>query len=320
MSYQTQVIALGNQHTIREQKQQPLTLERLRQDLCSHNLHGKKVEVPLSWINPLENHRSKIGDLTALKLQIQEVGLVQPIGIQLLDDKITVVFGHRRFSAFKELCKLDPIRFSRISCVLQVYHQAEQDRIIAQAVENLGRNDLKPLDESKVINELKRTLKSKDGRPYTNTQLGEFLGGVHRKTVELSLIIANWPEHIHQSIQENESHFSISVLRSIAKKGLKGADLDFAIKQALHEGTSKIRRVQRKRPSLSAAESKKYKSYLDQVELNYSQEEREFLYSQRKWLGSAHYRAAMQQVLSEFFSVSSVKTEDNQTCHGIPDF
>ncbi|MFK7825083.1 MAG: ParB/RepB/Spo0J family partition protein [Oligoflexales bacterium] len=302
MNCETQIIELGNQYVRVGQKRQFLTIEKLRHDLCNPKLHGKKVDVPLSWINALENHRSKITELKALKLQIQEIGLVQPIGIQLLDNKITVVYGHRRFHAFRELCKKDPIKYAKIGSVLQVYHQAEQGRIIAQAVENLGRQDLSPLDESKAINELKKTLKTWNGDSYTNVQLEEFLGGVHRKTVELAIIIANWPESIHKTISENEDHFSISLLRSIAKKGLKGVDLEFVINSAAHLCPNRAKREQKKDLSLSRIETKNYRDYLNQSNLECSEDEKDFLFSQRKWLGSEKHRALMQKVLREYFA------------------
>ena len=301
MNCETQIIELGKQYDRVGKKRPLLTLEKLRHNLSNPDLHGKKIDVPLSWINTLENHRSNITELKALMLQIQEIGLAQPIGIQLLDNQITIVYGHRRFHAFKELAKKDPIRFSKIPCILQVYDRPEQSRIIAQAVENLGRKDLSPLDESKAINELKKTLKKDNGEYYTNTQLGEFLGGIHRKTVELAIIIANWPQHIHKIISENEERFSISLLRSIAKKGLKGEDLEFKINHVLQQSPNNKRTARKKILSLSRTETSRYREYIYDSNFDCTEDEKYFLYSQRKWLGCSKYRELMQIILRDYF-------------------
>lgn len=238
---QTQAEKLSSQFS--SKKSSGLEYEELVKHLADKKFHGRKIDVPVDWIIPGENQRSKLEDIDALKRQILEIGLAQPIGIQLLDGQIVAVYGHRRLQAFKELSAENPTKFATISCIVQVYDNPEQGRVIAQAVENLGRSDLAPLDECIAINELKTTLSAKTGVLYTNEHLGEFLGGVHRKTIDLAVVIANWPTTIHDKIRSHSESFSISLLRSIAKKGLKDDDLKKVIDQHINASLESNKRV-----------------------------------------------------------------------------
>lgn len=276
-----------------------LTIEGLKKNLATPGFHGKKVDVPISWINISDNHRSRLDDIDSLKLQILEVGLAQPIGIQLLDDQITIVYGHRRYTAFKELAEDDPRRFSKISCIIQVYDQPEQGRIITQAIENLGRSDLLPLDECVAINELKQTLKTKNGGSYNNTQLGDFLGGIHRKTVDLAIIIANWPQNVHDYIRQNDE-ISISQLRAAAKKGLKGDEIIVALKA--DSKLSKKGAIKKNFPQpLSHSEYAKFKEFVASSSDLFEEDIQKFLLQQKKWLGSSQHRSAISYLLKELF-------------------
>lgn len=277
------------------------TKDKIIANLRDPNFHGKKTDIPTEWIQFGSNQRKEIGDVSSLKSQIKESGLLQPIGIQLLDDEITCVYGNRRLQAFKELSKEDRERFETISCIIQVYGNPEQGRIIAQAIENLGREDLSPLDECIAIAETKAALTAKSGTPVTNEQLGEFLGGRHRKTIEFAIAIASWSESAHAVIRSNPDRFSITTLRNLARKNLPEDQLIQALEKELIEPIAEPKKYKEipfyERPRRD--QLKNFDSFLQTVEA--TPEMSEFLKKQNKWLWSKEARGAIRKVLNEYF-------------------
>ncbi|MDQ3234397.1 MAG: ParB N-terminal domain-containing protein [Pseudobdellovibrionaceae bacterium] len=269
--------------------------------LTDQKFHGKKTDIPVELITFGTNQRSEIGDVSSLKAQIREAGLLQPIGIQLLDNEITCVYGNRRLQAFKELAQEDSAKFGTISCIIQVYQDAEQGRIVAQAIENLGREDLAPLDECIAISETKAALSSKSGSPISNEQLGDFLGGRHRKTIDLAVTIANWPQSAHEIIKADSNKFSITILRNIAKKNLTEEALLQALRKVSSEQEAEPTPIKNdvfyERPRRDQLQ--KFEGFLKTSQA--PDEMCDFLRKQNKWLWSKEARKAVRKVLSEYF-------------------
>jgi ParB/RepB/Spo0J family partition protein len=270
--------------------------------LADRKSQGKKTDIPVNLIHFGSNQRSEIGDINALKEQIRTAGLLQPIGIQLLDGQITVVYGNRRLKAYKELALENPEKFSSISCIIQVYQDAEESRIIAQAIENLGREDLSPLDECIAINETKAALSAKKGTPVSNEVLGDFLGGRHRKTIDLAIAIANWPQSAHDLIRSQTDKYLISTLRNIAKKNLSEEKLLHELAMVIAEPQAQEEKLMKEDPLYEKPrrdQLKKFDAFLESS--NMPENVREFLRKQNKWLWSTEARLAVKKVLDEYF-------------------
>ena len=87
--------------------------------------------VPISAIKVGFRHRKDMGDIGALAASIEDVGLLQPIGITPSFD---LVFGERRLEAFKELGRNKiPARFIDIEAIAR-----------GERAENMVRKDFTP--------------------------------------------------------------------------------------------------------------------------------------------------------------------------------
>lgn len=212
---------------------EPEEKRRIKELLKDPAMHGRKADLPIEWIETGDNQRESLGDISPLIEQIREVGLIQPVGVQLLDDKITIVYGHRRLEAFKALALKDQ-RFSEIPCMFQIYQEKDK-RVVAQAVENLGRSDLDPIDQCEAIARLKESVASTSKSRVSNEHLGDFLGGIHRKTIETSLIIASWSSE--NKALARKKNLSITQLRTMAKKAYSQDRLLEILKGSKEENT-----------------------------------------------------------------------------------
>jgi hypothetical protein len=297
---QTQAERLTQQINAAAQPQKELTQDGLKKNLQNKDFSGKKVDVPVDWISTANNQRSKIDNLDSLKLQIREFGLLQPIGIQLLDNEIVVVFGHRRLQAYKELHEENESRFAKISCILNVFSDPEVGRIIAQTVENLGREDLSAIDECRAILEFKTALEAQYGRKISNEEVGKYLGGVHRKTIDIAISIAKWPKKTHLLIQSHEDKFPISLLREIAKKGLSHEQIHQSVEKLLAGISSVPKKVNDNQ--LTPIATRELKKFLkDQILKADDEQTFKLIVAQKKWLGSALVRKAMFTVLKDLY-------------------
>ena len=106
----------------------------------------------MELMNDLETHklfvgemnvRRSVGDLTELKLSIQEKGILQPILVRPQKNKYEVIVGSRRFEAAKALgLKIVP-------AIIRPLNDAEA--ISLSLVENIQRNDLELEEEAEGI-------------------------------------------------------------------------------------------------------------------------------------------------------------------------
>lgn len=109
--------------------------------------------IPLNKIDPpkvvdrVEIYQQTIDELAA---SIAEIGLLQPLLLNITGERFEVVFGHRRFLAAKKL------GWSKIPARTVEYTPGQVS--IARATENLQREGLTPMEEgraySRLVNEL----------------------------------------------------------------------------------------------------------------------------------------------------------------------
>jgi len=106
----------------------------------------------LELMNDLETHklfvgemnvRRSVGDLTELKLSIQEKGILQPILVRPQKNKYEVIVGSRRFEAAKAL------GLKMVPAIIRPLNDAEA--ISLSLVENIQRNDLELEEEAEGI-------------------------------------------------------------------------------------------------------------------------------------------------------------------------
>ena len=106
----------------------------------------------MELMNDLETHklfvgemnvRRSVGDLTELKLSIQEKGILQPILVRPQKNKYEVIVGSRRFEAAKAL------GLKMVPAIIRPLNDAEA--ISLSLVENIQRNDLELEEEAEGI-------------------------------------------------------------------------------------------------------------------------------------------------------------------------
>jgi ParB/RepB/Spo0J family partition protein len=89
------------------------------------------------------NVRKEVGDLTELKLSIQEKGILQPLILRPVKSKLEVVVGARRFAAAKAL------GLRKVPAIVRELDEGEA--IALSIVENIQRNDLELEEEAEAI-------------------------------------------------------------------------------------------------------------------------------------------------------------------------
>lgn len=112
--------------------------------------------ISLVRITPdFNNVRKEVGDVSELVESIKHHGLLQPIGVKPDADGFQIVYGHRRFEAFKQAFGMDV----EIECTI-IKAQREEDIRAIQLTENIQREDVHPLHEAFAINQLREAGKS----------------------------------------------------------------------------------------------------------------------------------------------------------------
>lgn len=131
-------------------------------------------EIPLTAIYVVSNIRSAEGDVRDLAASIRAQGLLQPVVVQSLPaagetqdqaggaflatsgQTYRLLFGHRRFQAFKLLDSEEPGKWHTIrAVVLPVGAYAEQEVTAVQVVENLQRENLTAQELQKALDFLR---------------------------------------------------------------------------------------------------------------------------------------------------------------------
>ncbi len=101
-------------------------------------------EVDLAKVFLGENNvRKQVGDVTELKLSVQEKGILQPLILRPVKNRLEVVVGSRRFAAAKSL------GLRKIPAIIRKMDDGEA--VALSLVENIQRNDLELEDEAEAV-------------------------------------------------------------------------------------------------------------------------------------------------------------------------
>lgn len=123
-----------------------------------------KIEkIPIDSIFPDENQPRKYFDeeeIISLANSIKKQGLIQPIIVRKKGDRYIIIAGERRYRAVKYLEELE------IDCIVKTSHNY---RIIS-LIENIQREDLKPIEEANAIKSLI------DDNCYTHSEIADIIG------------------------------------------------------------------------------------------------------------------------------------------------
>lgn len=163
----------------------------------------KITEVPLSQISPpdvvdrMEIDPQKVAELAE---SISEVGLLQPVLLRPIADGFEIVAGHRRFLAHQKL------GVSVIDAVVK--KMTDQEAAIIRASENLARENLTPLEEAVIFNNLiakhsmaiEQVAKKFGYKPGTIRRRMDLIKmppqlqeAVHKKQISVSVAEELWP-------------------------------------------------------------------------------------------------------------------------------
>ena len=106
-------------------------------------------QVPVDLVDPSEdNPRIRLEGIQELTESIRAHGLLQPIVVRRKGERFTLVAGHRRFAAIREL--------GWESVLAVIREETAEDAYVLTLVENLQRDDLTPREESEALGELVR--------------------------------------------------------------------------------------------------------------------------------------------------------------------
>jgi ParB family transcriptional regulator, chromosome partitioning protein len=131
---------------------------------------GPPQVIPVNLIDPAEdNFRGPVGDVTELANLIRAQGLLQAITVTPRPDgRYKVVFGHRRLAAVQSL------GWAEIEARVREYTDAE--RLAVMLAENLGREDLSPLQEARAYQAMLELTDEQGRKVYTQRTLAQKLG------------------------------------------------------------------------------------------------------------------------------------------------
>jgi len=122
-------------------------------------------DIPIGEISIKENIRKEYTGIEDLKASIKQHGLLNPITVYRHGEGYAVKTGHRRYMSFKELYREHPDRFHSIRCII-----SDGDNVaVVQLIENVQREDLKPVDLYNALKELK-------ARGLTLKQIADAIG------------------------------------------------------------------------------------------------------------------------------------------------
>ncbi|MCX5718784.1 MAG: ParB N-terminal domain-containing protein [Nitrospirae bacterium] len=109
--------------------------------------------IKIDNIKILRNIRTEVGDISILMNSIRENGLIEPIIVCKINEEIILVAGNRRYLALKKLGRKELIINKEI--IFNEHIKNITDLIIYNAIENLHRKDIIPLEEAKIFSDLR---------------------------------------------------------------------------------------------------------------------------------------------------------------------
>lgn len=163
------------------------------------------VELRLESIrlNPNQPRKtiSEVG-LQELASSIEQHGLIQPITVQRLadEDAYMVVAGERRFRAFKLLGR---------ESIPAIITTGNADEIAI--IENLQREDLRPLEEAEALAALK------DRHGYTQDELSRVVAKA-KSTISELLALNELPGTVKEEVRTSELPISKSILIEVSRR------------------------------------------------------------------------------------------------------
>ena len=159
---------------------------------------GKTGRINLSLIDePAGQIRMEIssGGIQELVNSIREVGLLQPILLRPVKDRLEIVFGHRRFLATRLLGR------DKIDAVVRKLSNAEV--AIMRATENIVSERLTPIEEAAAYVDLKDTHKLTVQE--ISKRMGKSVGVVKRRMDLLSM-----PPCLQKAIHARQISYSVA--------------------------------------------------------------------------------------------------------------
>jgi len=126
---------------------------------------------------------------------ISAVDLLQPILVRPVGDRFEIVFGHRRFLACQRL------GWQKIQAVVRELTDA--DVALRRATENIAREDLSPVEEAAIYQDLR------DTHGLSIDQIGKRMGksaGVVKRRLDL----LKMPPQLQKAIHEKKISYSVA--------------------------------------------------------------------------------------------------------------
>jgi len=148
---------------------------------------GELVESPT-------NPRKTFGDLEQLAQSIKSVGLVSPLVVRRVGDRLEIVAGHRRFRA-ASIAGLETVP-------AYVRELTDGQALELQLVENLRRSDLNPIEEAEGYEALR-------ARGLTVEQIAEKIGSSKATVYARLKLIALCPE-ARSALLDGKLHASVA--------------------------------------------------------------------------------------------------------------
>jgi len=176
-----------------------------------------KIDVP-SEIDRMEIDPDKILELAE---SIKEIGLKQPILLRPRKDRFEIVAGHRRFLAHERL------GFPVIDSIVE--EMTDLEAAIIRATENLSREELTPLEEAAVFQNLIR----KHGMKIDQVAV-KF--GYKPGTIKRRMEINRMPPQLQQAVHKKQISVTVAeMLWPISDLN----DLDYYLMFAVENGCTK---------------------------------------------------------------------------------
>jgi len=177
-------------------------MEKKKKKSVYKDIELKLIDPPTE-VARLEIPEDKIKELAQ---SIKEQGLLQPITVFPKNERYEIVFGHRRYLAYKHL------KEKTISC--KVVDSSPQMNALARASENLQRSDLSPLEEAMIY----QGLVEKYDMPY-----GEIakITGVSAGIVKRRINILKMPDTLIDAVHKK------LISQSVAEELMRCPDEDY---------------------------------------------------------------------------------------------
>ena len=159
--------------------------------------------------------RKDMGDIAGLKKSIQENGILQPL---LIDKNNTLIAGHRRLQAAKELTLEEvPVQVIDVGKTKNAYINMAP---IIQLVENIHRKDLDPIEESDAYNEYMAKHKT------TIEELSRRIGKT-KEYIQRRVNLKNLVPEASKALKEKKIELGHALLLNQMKKNLQKEAMNF---------------------------------------------------------------------------------------------